>query len=518
MKKLLILSLTVFSLFLYVAEAKAVTVSDGPNANEIRDRYAGSFLVLDNNFSKEYWYVNPQSQEKYLIKDGKIVSRLLKTVGVGIRNVDLNKIATSSDSILVDYELSYKMRGQILLQVEEYGQAWYVNPIDNYRYSIANGQEGFATITKLALDINSVKLNAINAVDNNNFIDHDDDDIDFDIYNYVKDYLKTDFYRPARVNDKNLFYGSLNGLAESTKDPYTQFFSPQGRENFENSLEGDVVGMGAIVETVNNRLIIVSPLEDTPAIHAGLQPLDQVWKVDGLDIYGYSTTDSTSLIKGQEGTLVVLEIYRPSTDTFFEVSIRRQKIDLKNVVGKTLDGNLAYFKIGMFSNSLLSDFNTLQNSLIKDNTKGIIIDLRNNPGGYSRSAIDLADKWLDDDSLIVKETYNNKELLYTSRLTKEIDLPTIILTNQGTASAAEIFTSTLQAYNLAQTVGQKTFGKGTGQTFLYFADGSALKYTVFEWFDPLDNSVQGRGITPDYIIANTPQQDLQLQKARNLLK
>jgi C-terminal peptidase prc len=517
MKKIFILSLSLIALFLYIPKTQAATVAVGPNAGQIRDRYAGSFLVSDNNFVKQYWYVNPTTQEKYLVKNGKIVSRLLKTLGTGIHNADLNKIATSSASVLVDYELTHRMRGQILLQVEEAGQAWYVNPIDNYRYEIANGELGFEMITKLALDVSAINLRTINAVDNNNFVDHDEQ-LDFDMYNYVKDYLKKDFYRPDRINDADLFYGSLDGLAKSTKDPYTQFFSPQGRKNFTNGIEGEVEGIGAIVETVNNRLIIVSPLENSPASQAGLEPFDQVWKVDGLDIFGFSTTDSTARIKGPRGTKVILEIYRPSTETFFEVSITRQKIDLQNLIGKTLDNNIAYFKIGMFSNSLISEFSTLQKKLIKNNTKGVIIDLRNNPGGYSRTAINLADKWLDENSLIVKEKYNNRELEYTSHLAKEIDLPTVILTNEGTASAAEIFTSALKAHTTTQIVGQKSFGKGTGQSLLNFADDSALKYTVFEWFDPLDNSVEGRGIEPDYLIKNDNKTDLQLQKARELLK
>lgn len=518
MKKFIILCSVVFGIFLYATDSQAVTVSSGPNANEIKARYAGSFLVIDNNFSKQYWYVHPDSQEKYLVKNGVFLSQLLPVVGVGISNNDLEKIAKNSQDENVDYELSYKMRGQILLQVEKDGQAWYVNPIDLYRYPIANGNDGFDAIVKLALDIDYVKLNAIPTVDNNNFILHDDSYIDFEMYNIVKKSLEDNFYKPERINDLDLFYGSLNGLAQSTKDPYTQFFSPLAKENFQKTIEGEVEGIGAIVETVNNRLIIVSPLEDSPAINAGLKPLDQIWKVNGTDIYGYSTTESTDLIKGPAGTNVVLEIYRPSTETYFEVSITRQKLDLKNVTAKTLDNNIAYFKINMFSLSLLKEFNNLQKFFIKDDTKGVIIDLRNNPGGYSFSAINLADKWLDDNSLIVKEKYRDQTKFYSSRLSREIDLPTVILINEGTASAAEIFTSALLAYDEAKTVGHTSYGKGTGQSLLTFADDSALKYTIFEWFDPQDNSVEGKGLTPNYLIDNDEQKDWQLQKARDLLK
>ncbi|MBU1203149.1 PDZ domain-containing protein [Patescibacteria group bacterium] len=510
-QKVFIFSLSFFGLIVFAQFAKAVTVAIGPNASEIKQTYVGSFLVEDNNFQHRYWYIEPTSQERYLIKDGVSVSKLLKKIGEATHNIELDKISS-------DYNKAYDNRGEILIQVDEKGEAWYINPIDLKKYYLQNGKDGFATIQKLALDISTVKLNAIPITKDPEFDLNSDFDINFGMYNTVKETLKNNFFKPDKVKDLDLFYGSLKGMSDSLGDQYTTFYTPNKNTQFKERLEGQVEGIGAMVDTINGLFTIISPLEGSPAQRVGLLPDDQVLFVDGVDISGYLLEDATELIKGPAGTEVTLNVYRPSENKYFDLTITREKIQVQNVSAKMLNNNIAYIKINMFSLNTKSEFDNIKNNFIKDDTRGIIIDLRNNPGGYTDPSVNIADYFLPEGVPIFFEEFPNISYQYTSRIDKEIDIPTVILVNGGTASAAEIFSSALQENGRAQLVGQLTFGKGTGQSLQNFADGSALKYTIFEWLTAKRNSIEDVGITPDYIVENNPYSDLQLQKALDLLK
>jgi len=517
--KLLFLPLVIIGLAWASTDAKAITIVFGPNAQEVKDRYAGSILIEDNHFGKNYWYVEPVSQERYLLKSGVSVSLLLDQFGQAISNKDLNKIPTDTSSP-ADYNFAYKMRGRFLIQTEAGGQAWYVNPIDNLRYAISDGKNGLATLQKLGLDISPEKLIAIPTAKNINFAPSDtNQQIDFSTYDTLKSILKGNYYKKDKINDSDLFYGSLQGMASSLGDPYTEFFTPQGKTEFDNWLDSSVEGIGAVVDSKDGQLFIVSPLENSPAYRADLQPGDQILKVNGTSIKGYAMETSLRLIKGPQGTTVKLEIYRPSTDKTWIVEIVREKISIPSVTGKILNGNIAYFKINIFSQDVPQLFASLQKQLIDSNTRGIIVDLRNNPGGYTSSALNLADFWLPANELLLEENYPDKVMDYTSQGAETINIPTVILINEGSASASEIFTLALKAHqdNL-KIVGHQSFGKGTGQTLEQFVDGSAIKYTIFEWFDPTGTSVEGKGITPDYIVDNKDNYDWQLQQAETLLK
>ncbi len=518
MKKLLLLPIILLALLFFSQDAKAlIIISDGPNATELQDRYAGTILVHDDGYQKEYWYIDVDTKEKYPLRDGVAVSRLLKKLSIGISNANLNKIPVNADSTNIDYELTSNSRGKFLIQVEEHGEAWYVNPLDNYRYQIANGNQGFKTLKDLAIDIDQTKLTAFTEVSSLDF-PKIDKEIDFSQYWYIQRILKNNYYQSDKVNDLDMFYGSLKGLADSLNDPYTEFFTPSGKKQFEEKIEGSLEGIGAYVDVIEGRFTIVSPLDNSPAEKAGLLTEDQILMVNDIDIAGFPLQDSIDLIKGPAGTDVVLKVYRPSTLKTFDITVTRAKIELATVTGKHLNNNIAYFRINTFALDLKSRFERVKSSVINDNTKGVIIDLRNNPGGYTSSAINLADYWIEPGNLIVRENFPSRAVTYSAIMEPSINLPTVILINEGTASASEIFTTALTEYDLAATVGQTTFGKGTGQNILSFEDGSALKYTVFEWFGPYDTFVEDAGIEPNYVVNNTDLIDKQLQKAENLLK
>ncbi|MBT4849739.1 S41 family peptidase [Candidatus Parcubacteria bacterium] len=520
MKKLFTFLIVFCAVFFYAQNSQAATIIIGWDPEVTKERYAGSILVEDTDFDKNYWYIDPETHERYSLEDGIDVSRLLKTFGVGIHNKDLESIAIDSSSTDIDYELSYKKRGQFLLQVEENGEAWYVNPLDNRRHLIQNGKKGLDTLKALAIDMSSSKLKIFPVTENKNFIETDKDEFDFENYWELYRLLQNNYYQADKADDKTLFYGSLKGMADSLEDPYTEFFTPKDSSAFKKKLSGgsSVQGIGAMVETLEDVLMIISPLNGSPAQKAGLQAQDQIWIVDDVDIRGFTLDDAVALIKGEAGTTVILEIYRPSTNETFKVSIIREEINLPNVESKKLDNNIAYIKINIFSINLKNEFDSARAKVVDGSTDGLIIDLRNNPGGYTNSAVQLADYWLPEGALIMQEKFPEQTFQYTSRIDREINIPTIILVNEGSASASEIFTSALDENNVAQVVGQTTFGKGTGQSIQNFPDGSALKFTVFEWLTSDSKSLQDVGLVPDYVVENTLYSDEQLKKAKELLR
>jgi len=516
MKKIIIASLLIFASFFYVSQAQAVDVEINIEFNDpnIKARYAGSMLAVDNPFAEQYWYLEPESQERLLIKNGVTVSRLLKNYATVISQNDLNKIPTKENQENADYNLVQKYKGKFISLNNEF---WYINPLDTNRYQIQNGDEGFATLKNLSLNISADHLSDIPESNNPNFSSQEAE-VDFSIYERVMGLLENQYYDTEVVDKNAMFYGSMAGLVNSLGDPYTQFFSPQDKDDFDDKIEGEVEGIGAMVETVQGILTVISPLSNTPAEKAGLLPEDQIWFVDEVDVRGYETNDAIRLIKGPSNTPVVLGIYRPASDESFNLTIVRQKITVPYVSGEKLDDNIAYIKIHMFSINSAQMFADAVQNTIDSKTKGVILDLRNNPGGYTGAAVDIADFWLKPGDVIFQEKYPDQTYSFPDTRAQEISLPTVVLVNNGSASASEIVTSALKNHDAATIVGQETFGKGTGQMLRSFADGSALKFTVFEWLDSNGDHLEGQGIVPDYEVLNTDVQDKQLQRAKDLLR
>ncbi|PWB38248.1 MAG: hypothetical protein C3F02_04555 [Parcubacteria group bacterium] len=520
MKKMIFLfSVLLAAVFIFPSGSRAqVTITDGPDAIQIRNLYAGNIVVLDDGYKKDYYYIEPLTQEKYYFSDDVSLLKLIRALGQSTNTKSLVNLPQSKSDKNANYNAVQKLRGRFLLQTDNDNQAWYINPLDNLRYKIDGGKDGLKIVRNLALNVDSTKLSVFPLPKKTSFRKNTGDAVDFGMFWQVQNLLKKNYYQPDKVNDSELFYGALQGVAASLQDPYTVFFTPPGSKNFLDNISGATEGIGAYVDVINGRLTIIAPLENSPALAAGLLPNDQVLTVDDVDISGWLLDNAVGLIKGQSGTAVKLKIYRPASDRTFDVSIVRAKIVIPTIEAKTLNNNLAYIKISSFSQDLPTLFNQARNKVIGNATRGVIIDLRNNPGGYTDAAQILAESWLPEGDVIFRENYSDHSQTYQAISNNDINLPTVILINSGSASAAEIFTLALSKNGLAQTVGETSFGKGTGQQLANFPDGSALKYTVFEWFGPQDSFIEGQGIKPDYAVQNTPGSDLQLEKALTLLR
>lgn len=348
-------------------------------------------------------------------------------------------------------------------------------------------------------------------------------DVDADLFNQVWNIVKTKYYKQP-VEDKKMFYGALAGIVASLGDPYSVFFEPKQAEKFAEDLAGTFEGIGAEVGIKKEQLIIVAPLPDMPAEKVGLRAGDKILAIDGVDTFGMAVDDAVSRIRGKGGTQVKLLISRNGWTKPQEFVITRGKIIVSSVRWEMKPSNIAYVKISQFGDDTVKKTNQAIREILVKNPKGIIIDLRNNPGGYLDSAIDILGHWINDQIAVVERYYTGQTEKYYSNGRGDLhDIKTVVLINQGSASASEILAGALQDYGLATLVGKTTFGKGSVQEYDDLKGGSAIKITIAEWLTPKERSINQNGIKPDIEIDLTDEdynndKDPQLEHAIELLR
>src|SRR3989344_5046681 len=333
------------------------------------------------------------------------------------------------------------------------------------------------------------------------------------------------FGRP--LTDTKLFYGALAGMVAGLEDPYSIFMNPELAQEFNNELEGTFDGIGAEIGIRNSNLVIIAPLPATPAERAGLKAGDRILSIDGVDTTSMAVDYAVSLIRGQRGTSVKLTILANGDTEAKDIAIVRDQItiqvvqaDLKKIPnGKTI----AYIKDVHFAQDTDEKFRAAWQQLKARGANAIVLDLRNNPGGFLDQAIALSSHWVADE-VVVKEKMPEQDFqVYRSIGPGDLaDIPTIVLVNGGSASASEIVTGALQDWQLATVVGEKTFGKGSVQDLQEFPDGSAVKLTIAKWFTPKERSIDQTGLTPDIEVERTREdieadKDPQLERALELL-
>ena len=339
------------------------------------------------------------------------------------------------------------------------------------------------------------------------------DDVDFRIFWDTWNHLKENYYKQP-VDDKALLYSALHGLAAGVDDPYTSFFEPEDAQLFEDSLSGKFGGIGAEIGLRNERITIITPLPDTPAERAGLKPNDIILAVDEQSVEGFRVDEAVRIIRGEPGTSVTLQIFRES-DTEkpeFEVSLIREEILLKSVRWKELPGGIALIELVAFNADTPELFDQVLTEILRKDPKGIILDMRNNPGGYLQVSQYIAGAWIGEE-VVVKERRQGAifdELRGTGQR-RLAGIPTVVLVNEGSASAAEIVAGALQDHAAATVVGKKTFGKGSVQDLIDLRDGSAIKITIAEWLTPKERTINTTGLEPDVTIEYT-QKDYEAKK------
>lgn len=347
-------------------------------------------------------------------------------------------------------------------------------------------------------------------------------DVDFGLYWKVWNLLKENYVdRP--ISDTQLFYGSLKGMVSSLDDPYTVFLDPKTNEDFQTELSGKFQGIGAEIGIKDGVITIVAPLPDTPAERAGLEAGDKIIKINDESTEGMAIEAAVTRIRGPKGTSVKLNIFRKGFEKPKDFEITRDEIKIKSVRSEMRDDGIMVIDLFQFGDDTASDFENAVNDLLTKNPKGIILDLRNNPGGFLDTAVAVAGEWVSRGEIVVTEKNTEQTDFRSEGPARLADIPTVVLVNEGSASAAEIVSGALQDFKLAKLVGVKTFGKGSVQDFRPLGDGSAVKYTIAEWLTPLGRSINKQGIEPDIVVEFTEEdakagRDPQLDKAVELLK
>ena len=349
-------------------------------------------------------------------------------------------------------------------------------------------------------------------------------DIDFGLFWDTWEALKENYVEKDKLTDKKMFYGALRGLVSSAEDPYTVFMDPVLTKEFEDDLSGSFEGIGAEIGMKNDTLTIVAPLPDMPAEKAGLKAGDKIYAIEDKLATGLSVDEAVRKIRGPKGTQVKLSIYREGFTAVKDFVITRDSIVVRSVKTELRSDGVFIIEVTNFNNDTLELFNAAVREAESKSPKGIILDLRNNPGGYLDTAIEMASEWVDKEVVVVEKYSDERNDEHLARGKARLkDFPTVVLVNQGSASASEIVAGALQDHQKAKIVGKKTFGKGSVQTMQNLEDGSSIKITIAKWLTPQGRSISDEGITPDIEVDLTEDdfnndKDPQMDKAIEILK
>ncbi len=342
----------------------------------------------------------------------------------------------------------------------------------------------------------------------------------FKIFLNVWSKVQDDYVFKDEVDDDELVYGAINGLVDRLEDPYSEFQEPKEAQQFTESLNGNFQGIGASVDIIEGEFTIVAPIKGSPAERAGLKPNDVVLKVDGEDIAGLALEQGIDLIKGPEGTTVVLTIDRDGQ--VFDVSIVRAVIDLPFIESELKDSGVAYIRIGTFAEDTDERFLEEMKKVEESEPTGLVIDLRSNPGGFLDATVEILNHFVPEGERIatIELASGNKEVYNSTGPGELSKYPIVILVDGGSASASEILAGTLQDQGIAKLVGTQTFGKGSVQQIVSYLDGSQLKISVANWFTSGGRNINKVGLEPDIEVEDNgnPDEDIQLRRAIEVIK
>ncbi|MFA6417118.1 MAG: S41 family peptidase [Patescibacteria group bacterium] len=349
-----------------------------------------------------------------------------------------------------------------------------------------------------------------------------EDSFDFNLYFEVWNTLKSNHVDKNQISDKDLFYGSLEGLAAATKDSYTVFMDPDTTQEFYGDLSGTFEGIGAEIGMRNDVITVIAPLDGMPAQKAGLRSGDKIYAINGESAIGLTVNDAVKKIRGPKGTEVTLTIIRGESKPA-DIKITRDQIFVASIKTEMRKDGIYVIKVSSFNNDTDDLLKKAVAEIVAKQPKGLILDLRNNPGGYLEAAVNMASEWVAEGPVVAEQFGENKrEEHFSNGSAKLKNFKTVVLINQGSASASEIVAGALRDYKKATLVGETSFGKGSVQTIKDLSDGSSLKVTVAKWLTPAGDSINDKGIEPEIKIELTENDvnkdlDPQMQKAIELI-
>ncbi|MBU3911018.1 MAG: S41 family peptidase [Candidatus Omnitrophica bacterium] len=322
--------------------------------------------------------------------------------------------------------------------------------------------------------------------------------------------IRSDYVEEPK--EKDLIYGALKGMLSSL-DPYSQFMDPETYNEMKIETEGEFGGIGIEITIQDNLLTIITPIDDTPAFKIGLKAGDKIVKIEGEITKDLTLIEAVKKLRGKPGTIVNITVLRESEKKLLDFAITRSIIKLESIKkAEIIESGIGYIRLAEFQEKTQRDLETSLNKLERDGIKGLILDLRNNPGGLLDSAVDVSGKFLEEGQVVVstRGRVENQNLIFKSRnKNKHLDYPLVVLVNGGSASASEIVAGAIQDNRRGLILGTKSFGKGSVQTVVPMSDGSAVRLTTSKYFTPNGRSIHGEGITPDIVVEykDRPEED-----------
>jgi carboxyl-terminal processing protease len=310
------------------------------------------------------------------------------------------------------------------------------------------------------------------------------------------DKIKDDYYE--EVDEEKLVDGAINGMIKSLDDPYSAYMDKKEASSFHESISSSFEGIGAEIQEQDGQIMVVSPIKGSPAEKAGVKPNDIILSVDGKSVEGLSSSEAVLKIRGKKGTKVDLSISRAGESEPIELTIKRDTIPIETVYAEMLDDGVAKIQVTSFSEHTVQELKTALEEMSKKDMKGLVLDLRGNPGGLLDQAIEMASLFIPNGKVVLQvEDRSGKKDVYKSENDGELKIPVVVLIDDGSASASEIVAAAVSESADIPLIGIKSFGKGTVQTAEDFEDGSNFKYTAAKWLTPEGNWIHKKGIKPD---------------------
>ena len=323
----------------------------------------------------------------------------------------------------------------------------------------------------------------------------------------VLDLVQRDYVEP--VDSQKLIYGAIDGMLTSL-DPHSSFMKPEDFKELKVETKGSFTGIGIEITLVDRVLTVVSPIEGTPAYRAGLKANDKILKIDGKSTKNMSLMEAVKLLRGPKGTKVTVSIYRKGWHDLKDFVLVRDVIPIKSVKNRMLEDGYGYVRITNFQSKTSADLHkALKKLSSKHKLKGLVLDLRNNPGGLLDQAVKVSDTFLSEGLIVYTDgRLKEQQMRFTAHKSgTEPNYPIVVLVNEGSASASEIVAGALQDHKRAIILGMQTFGKGSVQTIIPLEDGAAVRLTTARYYTPNGRSIQAKGITPDIIVPFIPEKE-----------
>jgi carboxyl-terminal processing protease len=326
-----------------------------------------------------------------------------------------------------------------------------------------------------------------------------------------------------KIDDTKMYYGAIRGLVESVGDPFTRYVDPQNLAEENMEMEGEYGGLGIYITNRDGRTTVIAPMEGTPAEKAGLKPLDEIIKVDDKNVIGMHSDEVVKLLRGPAGKAVKIWVRRKGVDKILTFNMTREIIKLKTVRMEMVNKDIAYIKLNQFNQKSDQEMQTALSTAKQNKAKGILLDLRNNPGGLLTSCVDVASQFINGGVIVSTKGRFDKanDVLYADQ-GRATNLPLVVIVNEGSASAAEILSGAVKDRHRGVVVGTKTFGKGSVQSLFNLPDKSGIYITIARYATPSGFILDHKGLQPNVLCAGEPtkdkSKDKQLQKGLSILR